>query len=216
MMDRRSLIGGAAGVLFSAPPASVAQPARKVYRIGILTLGPTAATTGPQPQARGTAALLRGMRELGYVYGEHFVTEARGAGDQPEHYPELAAELVRLAPDVIVGAGPSLAALKQATATLPVVMASSNDPVGEGLVQSLAHPGGNFTGMSNQSTDAVGKRLELLMELVPDAAPVAVLWHRDHLPTWQAAQAAARARLEAAVGRDSRCRRDRRGLQGGD
>ena len=191
-VKRRTFIS--AGGLWLAPPAGIAQSARKVYRVGILTVATTAAATGPQARSSSTAAFLRGMRELGYVYGEHFVTEERGAGDQPERFPALAAELVRLAPDVIVGAGPSLHALKQATATIPVVMASSDDPVGAGLVQSLAHPGGNFTGISSQSTEVVGKRLELLKELVPGAAPVAVLWHRDHLPTWQAAQAAARLR----------------------
>ena len=191
-MKRRTVI--CAGALWLVPLSGIAQTARKLYRIGILTLGPTAATTGPQPQARGTAAFLRGMRELGYIYGEHFVTEARGVGDQPERFPELAAELVRLGPDVIVGAGPSLRALRQATSTIPVVMASSDDPVGAELVQSLAHPGWNFTGMSSQSTEVVGKRLELLKELVPGTAPVAVLWHRDHLRTWQAAQAAAQQR----------------------
>ena len=191
-MKRRTLIS--AGGLWAVPLASRAEPVRKLYRIGILTVATTAAATGPQARSGSTAAFLRGMRELGYVYGEHFVTEARGAGDQPERFPELAAELVRLASDVIVGAGPSLDALKQATSTIPVVMASSDDPVGAGLVQSLAHPGGNFTGMSSQSTEVVGKRLELLKELVPGAAPVAVLWHRDHLRTWQAAQAAARLR----------------------
>ena len=178
----------------SAPLAGFAQSTRKLYRIGILIVGTTAQATGPQPQGRSTSAFLRGMRELGYVYGEHFVTHARGPDGQPERFPELAAELVRLAPDVIVGAGPSLQALKLATSTIPVVMASSDDPVGAGLVQSLARPGRNFTGMSSQSTEAVGKRLELLKELVPGAAPVAVLWHRDHLPTWQVAQAAARQR----------------------
>ncbi len=172
-MKRRTLIG--TGGLWFAPLAGIAQNARKLYRIGIIALRPTAELTGPTPRSPSA-------------------TEARGAGDQPERFPELAAELVRLAPDVIVAAGPSLAALKRSTATIPVVMASSGDPVSEGLVQSLAHPGGNFTGMSSQSTDAVGKQLELLKEFVPGAAPVAVLWHRHHLRAWQAAQAAARQR----------------------
>ena len=191
-MKRRTVLG--AGGLWFAPLAGIAQSARKLHRVGILTVGTTASVTGPQPQGRNATALLRGMRELGYVYGEHFVTEVRGSGDQPERFPELAAELVRLAPDVIVAAGPSLAALKHATATIAVVMASSGDPVSEGLVKSLAQPGGNFTGMSSQSTDVMGKRLELLKEFVPGAAPVAVLWHRDHLRAWQAAQVAARQR----------------------
>jgi putative tryptophan/tyrosine transport system substrate-binding protein len=191
-MRRRALIG--VGALWGASLPSHAQPARKIYRIGILTVAPTAAATGAQPQSRSIGAFLRGMRELGYVYGEHFVTEARGADDEPERFPTLAAELAHLDLDVIIGAGPSLHALKRATATTPVVMASSGDPVGEGLVRSLAHPGGNFTGMSAQTVETVGKRLELLKEFLPGAAPVAVLWHRDYVRTWQAAQAAARVR----------------------
>ena len=106
----------------------------------------------------------------------------------------MAAELARLDLDVIVGAGPSLHALKQATSSIPVVMASSDDPVSAGLVQSLARPGGNFTGMSSQGSETTPKRLELLKELVPGAAPVAVLWHGDHIVHWQGAQAAARTR----------------------
>jgi putative ABC transport system substrate-binding protein len=149
---------------------------------------------GPQPRNPFTNALLRGLRELGYAYGEHFVTEPRGGESRPERYPSLAAELVRLQVDVIVAAGPMLPALKQATSTIPIIMAASSDPVGEGLVQSLGRPGGNFTGMSLQLVETTGKRLELLKELVPSAAPVAVLWDRASLPSRQAAEAAAQER----------------------
>ena len=108
-------------------------------------------------------ALLGGMRDLGYVYGEQFVTEPRGAAGNPDRFPALAAELVRLKVDVILaGGGPSVPALKQATTTIPIVMAASGDPVGDGYVQSLAHPGGNITGLSLQSTETTAKRLELL------------------------------------------------------
>ena len=102
---------------------------------------------GPQPRGT-TKALLDALRELGYVWGEHFVTEVRGGEGKPERFPSLAAELVRLQVDVIVAAGPTLSALKQTTSTIPVVMAVSGDPVGEGLVESLARPGRNFTGLS--------------------------------------------------------------------
>jgi putative ABC transport system substrate-binding protein len=148
---------------------------------------------GPQPRGPITNAFLRGLREIGYVYGEHFVTEPRGAEDRPERYPDLAAELVRLQLDVIVAPGPPLPALKQATSAIPVVMAGALDPVGQGLVQSLGRPGGNFTGLSSQSVETTSKRLELLEELVPGAAPVAVLWDRTVLLSWQEAEAAARA-----------------------
>jgi len=193
-MDRRAFIGSLALVTLVAPRVTHAQATRKVYRIGILGLGRASSGTGPQPQAPEISAFLRGLRELGYVYGEQFVTERRGAEGRPERYPILAAELVRLQVDVIVAAGPTLPALKQATSTIPVVMAAAGDPVGLGLVQSLRHPGGNFTGLSLQSVELTGKRLELLKELVPGAAPVAVLWDRASLVYWQAAEAAAQER----------------------
>ncbi len=195
LMDRRAFIGSLALATLAVPGAALAQPARKVYRIGILS--PTSMTSemvGPQPQSPFVNALLRGLRELGYVYGKHFVTEPRGGEGRPERFPNLAAELVRLQVDVIVAGGPTLPALKQATSTIPVVMGGAGDPVGQGIVQSLGRPGGNFTGLSLQSIETTGKRLELLKELVPGAAAVAVLWHRTNLLTWQAAEAAARER----------------------
>jgi putative ABC transport system substrate-binding protein len=133
------------------------------------------------------------MRDLGYTYGEHFVTEARGAEGKPERFPGMAAELVRLHLDVILAVGPALPALKQATSTIPIIMTASNDPVAQGLVQSLGHPGGNITGLSLQSVEITGKLLELLKELVPNVAPVAVIWHKSGLANWRAAQAAAQA-----------------------
>jgi putative ABC transport system substrate-binding protein len=193
-MDRRAFIGSLVVGTLAVPRAAGAQPARKVYRIGILGLGVTSDLVGPQPVSSSTKALLRGMRELGYVYGEHFVTEPRGGEGKPERFPGLAAELVRLQVDVIVAAGPTLPALKKATSTIPVVMSAADDPVGLGLIQSLGHPGRNFTGLSNQSVETTAKRLELLKELVPAAAIVAVLWDRESLLSWQAAEVAARER----------------------
>ena len=195
MMKRRAVIASLAlGPLWVARAAR-AQPARKVYRIGMLGVGATTAEmVGPEPRSPIVGALLRGLRELGYVYGEHFVTEPRSAEGQAERFARLAAELVRLQVDVIVAAGPALAALKQATSTIPVVMAGAEDPVGLGVVKSLAQPGGNFTGLSNQSVALTVKKLELLKELVPGAAPVAVLWDPASLLSWQAAETAARQR----------------------
>jgi putative ABC transport system substrate-binding protein len=135
-----------------------------------------------------------GLRELGYVYGETFVTEPRSAEGQVERFPGLVAELIRLQVDVIVAAGPALAACKQATSTLLIVMAGAEDPVGLGVIQSLARPGTNFTGLSNQSVETTVKRLEMLKEIVPGAAPVAVLWDPAALLSWQALEAAARLR----------------------
>jgi len=146
---------------------------------------------GPTPTSPSQAALLRGLRELGYVYGEHFVTEPRGAGGRPERLTGQAAELVRLNVDVIVAAGFAIPALKQATSTIPVVMAASSDPVAMGYVQSLGQPGGNVTGLSLQSIDTTGKRLAMLKELVPGAALVGVVWDRPSLAYWHAADATA-------------------------
>ncbi len=192
MMKRRTLIGTAG--LWLADRAAFAQPARTLYRIGIFGTGPTSDYVGPRPESLAARALLRGLGELGYVYGQHFVTEPRGADGTPERYPLVANELARLQVDVIVAAGPALLALKHATATIPVVMAAGHDPVADGLVQSLGHPGSNFTGLSRQVPETTGKRLELLKELVPGAAPVAVLWDQGARGAWQAAQAAAQSR----------------------
>ena len=192
MIDRRSILAGFAAL--ATARVAGAQPTRKVYRIGILGSTATADMVGREPRNPTVEALLRGLRDLGYVYGQHFVTEPRGSEGKPERYAELAAELARLPVDVIVAAGPSLPALKQATSTIPVVMTASGDPVSEGLVQSLGRPGGNFTGLSSQSLDTTGKRLALLKELVPGTAAVAVLWDQSIFQYWQQAEAAARER----------------------
>jgi putative ABC transport system substrate-binding protein len=121
---------------------------RTAYRIGILgSRTSTSELVGPQPQEPAVNALLGGLRELGYVWGEHFVTEPRGGEGKLERFPDLAAELVRLRVDVIVAAGPTLPALKQATSTIPVVMTGAADPVGQGFAESLGRPGRNFTGL---------------------------------------------------------------------
>jgi putative tryptophan/tyrosine transport system substrate-binding protein len=193
-VERRDLLAGLLTAL-AAPLAVEAQPKRKTARIGVLGFSQTtAAMTGPTPTNRFVEALLRGLRELGYVYGEHFVTEPRGAEGKAERYPDLAAELVRLQVDVIVAVAAALPALKQATRTIPVVMAGHPDPVGAGFVQSLGRPGGNITGLSLQSVELTGKRVELLRELVQSAAPIAVLWDRRTQSVWAAADTAARAR----------------------
>jgi ABC-type uncharacterized transport system substrate-binding protein len=197
MMNRRAFIGGLAAGTLTFSPAAHAQPPRRLPRIGMLPFrAPTTSPStlaGPRPQNPYINALLLGLRELGLVYGEHYVTEPRSS-DRPEHWPRLAAELVRLPVEVIVAPGPTLAALKQATSTIPIVMLGATDPVGEGFVQSLGQPGGNFTGMSLQVVETTGKRLELLKEMVPGAAPVAILWDRSAHRAWGAAEAAARDR----------------------
>jgi ABC transporter substrate binding protein len=181
LMDRRAFIVRLALGTFAVTPAASAQPARKISRIGIIGLRATSDLIGPQPRSPSLKALLQGLTELGYVYGEHFVTEARGSEGKPESFPRLAAELVRLQVDVIVAAGPALPALKQASSTIPIVMAASADPVGLGYVRSLGRPDGNITGLSLQSIETTGKRLELLKELVPSVRLVAIVWDQASL-----------------------------------
>ena len=193
-MDRRAFLTTFALGTLSGPRIAPAQPTRKVYRIGILGSALASEGAGPNPRSPSVGALLRGFRELGYVYGEHFVTEPRGSAGRPERLPRLAAELVRLQVDVIVAAGFTLPALKQATSTIPIVMAAASDPVGAGFVRSLGQPGGNFTGLSLQSMETSGKRLELLKELVPGAVAGRGPLGSAQSPYWQAAEAAARER----------------------
>ena len=191
-MSRRVFIATLALGPLALPRVVRAQPARKVYRIGILSaFTPTAEMVGPEPRSPSVSALVRQLRELGYVYGEHFVTEPRGGEGKAERFPSLAAELVRLQVDLIVAPGPMLTALKPATTTIPIVMAAAGDALSLGVVQSLARPGGNFTGFSLDNFETTGKRLELLKELVPTAGPIAVLWDRGSPRSWQAAEEAA-------------------------
>ncbi len=159
--------------ILAAPLVGDAQQTGKVYRIGFIV------TSAPAEVAHLTKALDEGLRELGYVEGRNIVFERRFADGKPDRLPALAAELVRLKVDVIVtGANPVIAAVKQATATIPVVIAVSRDPVGAGFVASLARPGGNITGLANDpAPEILGKNLELLKEAVPGVSRVALLWN---------------------------------------
>ena len=169
-MDRRAFIGTLTGGLLAAPLAAEAQPAAKIARIGFLALNIAAA-----PHLR--EAFRQGLRDLGYVEGHNVVIEYRDAAGKPERLPALAAELVALKVDVILAVGePHALAAKQATKTIPIVFAVAADPVASGLVTNLARPGGNVTGLSSVGPDLVGKRLELLKQVVPGVSRVAVLW----------------------------------------
>lgn len=134
------------------------------------------------------------MLDLGYIYGEDFETEPRGAEGKPERYPNLVADLLRLKVDVIVAVAASLPALKQANTTIPVVMTGSEDPVGRGYVASLRRPGGNITGLSLQLVELTAKRLDLLKQLIPTPAPVAVLFDATGEAYWRTAEVAAQER----------------------
>jgi putative ABC transport system substrate-binding protein len=148
--------------LLAAPLPTTAQSGAKIPRIGILQVG-TAAGAGHL-----SAAFKEGMRERGYVEGRHVFFEHRFGETKRERLSEAAAELVRIKVDIIVtSTDEGVAAVKQQTQTIPIVMANSTDPVGTGFVVSLARPGRNITGNSGMSPELSGKRLELLKEIVP-------------------------------------------------
>ena len=146
-----------------------AQQPTKVPRIGYLT------TASLSAFATRTEAFRQGLRELGYIEGKNILIEYRYADGKPDRVPALADELVRMKVDILVtGGAPATLSAKDATRTIPIVMASDADPVGSGVVASLARPGGNITGFSTLATDISGKRLELLKEIVPRVSRVAV------------------------------------------
>ena len=162
-----TLLGGAA----AWPLAAQAQQAAKVFRIGFLFYG----SSGPSPELN---AFRQGLREFGYIEGQNIAVEYRFASGQVERLPDLATELVRLKPDVIVTpATPASLAAKQATGTIPIVFAGVADAVGAGLIANLARPDGNVTGLTSISAELGGKRLELLKRLVNNASRVAVLYN---------------------------------------
>jgi putative ABC transport system substrate-binding protein len=159
-----------AGMVLGAPLTVTGQPARKDYRIGFLLLSPH------DVQLHLTGAFEAGLREKGYTPGRDMVIEYRSADEHVDRLPELAAELVRLKVDVLVtGVNPAAWAAKRATATIPIVMASSFFPVEDGLVASLARPGGNLTGIAQEAGEEIAKRLQLLREVVPKLTRVATL-----------------------------------------
>ena len=170
-MDRRTFLFMFSLGALSAPFAAEAQQAGNVYRVGLLALLPNADTT------REMKALKTRLRDLGYIEGKNLVFEYRSAGGRPERLATLAAELLQLGPDVIIAGGGTLTAqtAKQATRTVPIVMAGVGDPIASGLVTTLARPGGNVTGLSTLAPDIAGKRLEFLRDAMPTVNQVAVL-----------------------------------------
>jgi putative ABC transport system substrate-binding protein len=168
---RRFLLTSLAGAIAAPLATTAAQPPEKVPRVGFL---------GPRTRSDDAGfadAFLQGLRELGWVEGKTIVIEYRWAEGRSDRLPDLAAELVRLKVDVIFAGSTAVAvAAKNATGTIPIVMATGGDPVGRGLVATLARPGGNVTGLSfSVGMDIVGKWLELLKETVPKVRRVAVL-----------------------------------------
>jgi ABC-type uncharacterized transport system substrate-binding protein len=154
----------------SLPHAAHAQPAEKVWRVGNVN-GVSAPVAKPYEDA-----FLSGMKERGYVVGRNLIFDTRHADGDPARYPALVDEVVALRPDVLVGANTAVALLmKSRTRTIPIVLATSGDPVGDGLVQSLARPGGNVTGVSLQLSEVGAKHIELMGELLPRMRRVALL-----------------------------------------
>src|SRR5713101_2253155 len=172
--------------LLATPLAADAQPAGKVWRIGFISVA----------YARIEDVFFQQLRELGYVEGQNLVVERRYSEGRAERFAEFAAELVRLNLDmIIVTTTPAVLAVKNATQTIPIVQPNSLDPVGAGLVASLARPGGNFTGTTQQAPDIVAKRLQLLVQAIPNVSRVAVVWNAanpGNAGSWREVQNAAR------------------------
>ena len=186
-------------------PVSAQQPAR-IARIGYISGTGNASNPGPYVEA-----LRQGLRDLGYVEGKNFEIEFRGAEGKPDRMPSLVTELVQLKVDVLVvpTAAGAIHAAKQATKTIPIVMVTLLDPVATGLVDSLAHPGGNITGLATLQRDLCGKRLELLKEVVPRLSRVGVLRSPDEesavigFKDYEAAARALKIQLQSLEARGS-------------
>jgi putative ABC transport system substrate-binding protein len=156
-----------------------AEQAKKIPRIGILSLDEDSKIPGPHVEA-----LRRGLRELGYVEGKNIALEYRYAEGKNERFPVLVAELVQIKVDVLVlRAQPAIRAAKRATSTIPIIMVTTQDPVASGFIDSLARPGGNITGITTLQRELSGKRLELLREVLPGIARVGVLLNAAQLET---------------------------------
>ena len=151
------------------PLAARAQQVAKRPTIGFL------GTNTPLAQERWTAAFVQRLHELGWIEGQTVAIEYRWAEGRTERFAELATELIRLKVDIIVTTGAAVTAAKQVTSVVPIVFAVATDPVGSGMVASLARPGGNVTGLSAQQSDVAGKRLELLLEIIPNLRRLAII-----------------------------------------
>ena len=171
MMDRRRFILSAAGTLVTAPLVVVAQPVGKTFSIGFLAL------SASEPLVPVLRALGEGLRDLGYVEGRNIAFERRYADGRLDRLPDLADDLVRLRVDVMIaGTNAAIAAAKQATTTIPIVMVNAVDPVAARFIADLARPGGNVTGLTiSTGQEIFGKRLEILKEIMPRISRVAAL-----------------------------------------
>ncbi|MGC1689585.1 MAG: ABC transporter substrate-binding protein [Pseudolabrys sp.] len=195
-MKRRDFVTLLGGTAAAWPLAAFAQQPAKPPTIGFL--GADASAFAPW-----AAAFVARLRDLGWIEGRTIVIEYRWSEGRPERYAEIAAEFVRLKVDVIVTVGTAVPLVKQATSTIPIVFAVAIDPVGAGLVASLAKPGGNVTGLSIQANELAGKRLELLREVMPQLRRLAILFNADNTqPVLEMGETQAEARrlgLEVAI-----------------
>jgi putative ABC transport system substrate-binding protein len=191
MITRRAFLCGLSLGTLSAPLAAGAQPAAKIPRIGVF-----GTVSSESPAAYLFVELRQGLRDLGYIEGQNIAIEWRDLRGDARRFQPYADELVRLNVDVIVAAASATAAVaKRATSTIPIVM-MSGDPIGEGLVNSLARPGGNVTGLSTLAPEVVGKQLELLKQALPRFSRVAILWNPGnpfHAANVKEAEAATKA-----------------------
>src|SRR5262249_705317 len=161
-----TLLGGAA---VASPFGALAQHAARVWRIGFITHSTNDAAY---------ASIFERLQELGYVEGQNIIVDRRYAEGRAERFQEFAAEMVRLKADVVItSTTPAALALRNATTTIPIVIPTAIDPIGTGLIASLAHPGGNITGGALLSAELGAKRLELIKEVVPGLSRMAVLWN---------------------------------------
>ena len=203
-MRRREFLSALGGVAAAWPLAARAQQPTKTYRIGMLE------TISPALNAPQLDAFRNGLRELGYVEGQQYVIEYRSTDGRAERFPELAIELVRLGVDLIVARGtPASIAAKNATSTIPVIMASVGDPLL--IVESLARPGRNVTGLSAFVNEMTSKRLDLIKELVPAMSRIALLHNMSNPvapPQWEETRTAARSLGIQAELLDVRSRED--------
>src|SRR5260370_20913990 len=190
-MKRREFITLASGAAVAWPLAARGQQPAKAHRIGILE------TVSSSSNGKNLDALRRGLRELGYVENQNYILEYRSADGHGERFPVLADELVRLHVDLIVTRGtPAAQAAKNATETIPIVMAAIGEPLGVGVVASLARPGGNVTGLSAFVTELAGKRVEFAKELWPRSSTGRLLDNMGNSvgpPPWGEAKKAAKA-----------------------
>jgi putative ABC transport system substrate-binding protein len=181
-MKRRDFVGVVGATIASVSGVFAQQTLAKIWRVSYLYPGSL-----DNPADRKIFDVFRDeMRTLGYIEGKNYLLDSRSADGKIERLPALVGEMIALRPDVFVAiATPAIAAAQRATSTIPIVMAPATDPVGSGFVKSLAHPGGNITGMANMNGDSVGKTVELLCTIVPGAKRIAVLMSSNTTHPWQ-------------------------------